>query len=333
MDIKKVLIIQTASIGDVILATPLIEKLSLSYPDVQIDFMLKKGNESLFSDHPKINNLIIWDKSEKKFRNLIDIINRNRDEKYDLIINLQRFLLTGLATILSRAKKTSGFNKNPLSLFFSNREIHRIVKDGNNIHEIDRNLALVKRWTNNESTTVKLYPSKADYAKTSQYKTHQYICVAPKSLWFTKEFPMDKWVGFINEIDPSYYIYFIGSFEDKGHCQQIIDLSDQNNTLNLAGKLTLLESAALMKDARMNFVNDSAPLHLASSVNASITAIFCSTVKSFGFGPLSDDSVIIETKEKLKCRPCGLHGLKACPENHFKCAYTIDNKQLLNRIN
>ncbi|MCP4551640.1 MAG: glycosyltransferase family 9 protein [Bacteroidetes bacterium] len=333
MEIKKVLIIQTASIGDVILATPLIEKLNISYPDAQIDFMLKKGNEALFNDHPIISNLIIWNKFENKYRNLIDIINHNRDEKYDLIVNLQRFLLTGLATVLSRARKTIGFNKNPLSLFFSNSVKHRIAKNGNIIHEIDRNLALVKRWTNNKSTTVKLYPSKADYAKTSQYKTHQYICVAPKSLWFTKEFPFDKWVEFIKEIDPSYYIYFIGSSVDRGHCQQIIDRSGNKNTLNLAGKLTLLESAALMKEASMNYVNDSAPLHLASSVNAPITAIFCSTVEAFGFGPLSGDSVIIETNEELKCRPCGLHGLKACPETHFKCAYTINKNQLLKRIN
>ena len=87
-----------------------------------------------------------------------------------------------------------------------------------------------------------------------------------------------------------------------------------------------------MKDARMNFVNDSAPMHLASSVNAPTTAIFCSTVPSYGFGPLSDNSVIIETTKNLKCRPCGLHGFKKCQEKHFECANSINNKQLLSRI-
>jgi heptosyltransferase-2 len=102
--------------------------------------------------------------------------------------------------------------------------------------------------------------------------------------------------------------------------------------MNLAGKLSLLESAALMKDARRNITNDSAPMHLASGVNAKTTAIFCSTVPDFGFGPLSDDSVIIETTKKLECRPCGLHGLKACPEKHFDCAYSITNSQLQYRL-
>jgi heptosyltransferase-2 len=78
-----------------------------------------------------------------------------------------------------------------------------------------------------------------------------------------------------------------------------------------------------MKYAKMNYVNDSAPLHLASSVNAPVTAFFCSTVPAFGFGPLSDQSKVIEVKE-LYCKPCGLHGYKSCPEGHFKCGLEID---------
>ena len=83
---------------------------------------------------------------------------------------------------------------------------------------------------------------------------------------------------------------------------------------------------------KLNFVNDSAPMHLASSVNAPVTAIFCSTVTSFGFGPLSDNSVVLETDEKLDCRPCGLHGLRECPEKHFKCAISIEKEKLLERV-
>jgi len=88
-----------------------------------------------------------------------------------------------------------------------------------------------------------------------------------------------------------------------------------------------------MQDAKMNYMNDSAPLHFATSVNARTTAIFCSTVKEFGFGPLSDDSMIVETKEKLDCKPCGLHGFQKCPQKHFKCALTINEDDLLKRIN
>ena len=88
----------------------------------------------------------------------------------------------------------------------------------------------------------------------------------------------------------------------------------------------------MMEAAAMNYVNDSAPLHFASAMNAPVTAIFCSTIPEFGYTPLSDISHIVETSEKLPCRPCGLHGKKACPEGHFKCGFTIKNEQLLEKL-
>ena len=100
----------------------------------------------------------------------------------------------------------------------------------------------------------------------------------------------------------------------------------------LCGDLSLLESAALMQDAKMNYVNDSAPMHFASSVNASVTAIFCSTIPDFGFGPRSEKSFVVESLAELTCRPCGLHGKKECPEGHFNCANNIDKEQLLSTI-
>ncbi|HPT10302.1 MAG TPA: glycosyltransferase family 9 protein, partial [Bacteroidales bacterium] len=68
---------------------------------------------------------------------------------------------------------------------------------------------------------------------------------------------------------------------------------------------------------------DSAPMHLASAVNAPVSVVFCSTVPEFGFGPLSDRSFLIQTEENLDCRPCGLHGYNACPKKHFRCATGI----------
>ena len=94
----------------------------------------------------------------------------------------------------------------------------------------------------------------------------------------------------------------------------------------------MLQSAALMEGALMNYVNDSAPMHLASAMNAPTTAIFCSTIPAFGFGPLSDNCVVIESSQKLNCRPCGIHGSKFCPEKHFNCAEKISVKSLLKRL-
>ena len=328
--LKKILIIQTASIGDVILATPVIEKLHSHFPDAQIDFLVKKGNQNLFENHPFLHKVLIWDKTSNKYRNFNGLIDVIRDSNYDCIINIQRFAASGLLTVYSGAKLKIGFNKNPFSLLYSKRIKHTIKKG--NRHEIERNLDLVRSITDNSTFPVRLYPSQKDFAKMSQYKTVKFITISPASLWFTKQFPEEKWIDFIQNIDKNTRIYFLGSKDDYDLTEDIIKKSGHVNSLNLTGKLSFLESAALMKDAVMNFVNDSAPMHIASSVNAPTTAIYCSTVSSFGFGPLAENSMIVETKEDLNCRPCGLHGFQKCPKKHFKCALTIDINDLIKRI-
>jgi heptosyltransferase-2 len=87
-----------------------------------------------------------------------------------------------------------------------------------------------------------------------------------------------------------------------------------------------------MQSARMNYVNDSAPMHIASAMNAPVTAVFCSTVTWFGYTPLSDTSFVIEKDEPLYCRPCTTHGRRKCPEKHFKCALDIKTEKLLATI-
>ncbi len=328
---KRILVIQTASIGDVILITPVLEKLHQAYPESRIDLLIRAGFEGLFDQHPFLNTLLLWDKKEKKYQKLFHLLRIIRRTRYDLVVTAQRFASSGFLTAFSGAKTTVGFHKNPFSIFFSKSIRHNISKEGSK-HETERNLELVGWITGKEDPRPRLYPSLVNFARTSPYKTHKYICVAPASLWFTKQYPEEQWIEFLSKTDSDIYVYLLGSASDKSLCEHIMQQSNHPNTLNLAGTLSLLDSAALMQDAMMNFVNDSAPMHLCSAVNARITVMYCSTVPEFGFGPLSEDSVVVQSKEKLDCRPCGLHGYNACPEKHFRCAKSIPASELLDRL-
>lgn len=313
----KVLIIQTAFSGDVILATPLIEKLKEHESECTIHFLLKKGNESLFANHPFVDKVLVFDK-KNKFQSLLKIINQVRSESYDYVINTHRFLTTGLITVLSGAANKIGFDKNPMSFLYTNSIKHVISHKLNYIHEIDRNISLLKPLGISGSVNPRLYPSISDSQKVST--KDEFICVAPASIWFTKQFPAHKWCELIDKLPEKYSIFLIGAESDNILCEQIRDSVKAKKVENLAGKLTLLQSAALIKQAKITFANDSTPVHLASSVNAPVAVIYCSTIPEFGFGPLSDNSIIIETKENLACRSCGLHGKKSCPETHFRCS-------------
>ena len=136
------LLIQTAFIGDVILATPLIEKIRTTYPDAAIDLFLRKGNEQLFEGHPHIRSLYIWEKKKGKYRSLIAHINRIRRQHYHYCINMQRHSTTGLLTLFSGAKVTIGFTMNPFSRFFTRRYIHKIGHLPHLNHETDLYLQL-----------------------------------------------------------------------------------------------------------------------------------------------------------------------------------------------
>lgn len=319
LQVNKILIIQTAFIGDVVLATPVIEKLHQIYPQVQIDFMLRKGNEGLLEGHYLLSKVWIWDKKKDKYSKLYNLIKSIRAEKYDVVVNLQRFFSTGLVTVFSGANQTIGFKKNPLSFFFTKRYPHIIDTEKGDVHEVDRNLSLLSGFTLiNERTKPALYPRPSDFEKVK----HQgrYVTFSPASVWFTKQYPMEKWVEVANLINPEWNIFLLGGKTDLEKCEWIKSNSTHKNIVIKAGDLSFLESAALMKNAEMNYVNDSAPLHFASATDAPVTAIFCSTVPAFGFGPLSSRSRIVEYDKELKCRPCGLHGYKACPLGHFRCA-------------
>jgi lipopolysaccharide heptosyltransferase II len=321
---QSILIIQTAFIGDVILATALIESLHARFPEARLDFLVRKGNEQLLEGHPYLRNVLIFDKRHK-YRNLLKLIFGIRKLKFDYVINVQRFATTGIITALSGASNKFGFDKNPLSFFFTKKITH--YQEGP--HEIERNHKLIEGLVGQERRRPALYPRKEHFDKVAEFKPGPYITVSPASVWFTKQFPKEKWIEFLSMLPQGLSVFLLGAASDQATCEAIRSSVNRSGVVNLAGKLSLLESAALMKDAEMNYVNDSAPMHLASAMNAPVTAVYGSTIPAFGFGPLSDKSFIVETIEKLHCRPCGLHGRRECPEGHFACMLTIEKEQLL----
>jgi heptosyltransferase-2 len=322
-------VIQTAFTGDVVLATAIIEKLHRFFPDAQIDFLVRKGNEGLLTDHPFLNEVLIWHKKEKKLKNLWLLLHKIRKKKYNKVINLKRFASSGILTAFSGAEEKIGFDKNPFSFLFTKKIRHHFENDR---HEVERNNKLIESFTDDSFTKPKLYPSQKDFDAIKPFTIQPYVCITPASVWFTKQYPEEKWLDLIDHLPANLNIYLLGGKDDASLCESIQQKAGNKKVTVLAGKLNFLSSAALMKGATMNYTNDSAPLHFASATDAPVTAIFCSTVPAFGFYPLSTKSFIVETDVPLACKPCSLHGLKACPLGHFKCAYTIETSKLLSTL-
>jgi len=322
------LLIQTAFIGDVILATALVEHLALHEPSAPLDVLVRRGNEGLLAGNPHIRQVLIWDKKSQKYPNLLRLLKQIRRAEYGRVVTLQRFASTGFLTAFSGAPVRAGFAENPFSRFFTRRVLH-VIGDGT--HEVARNMQLLP-----EAVTLptllrpKLYPTPTDEAAAAPYAAvGDYVCLAPTSVWFTKQYPEEKWLELLAALPAGLPVYLLGGPPDTAACERLAQAAARPGLVNLSGKLSLLASAALMRGAVLNYVNDSAPLHLCSAVDAPVCAIFCSTVPAFGFGPLSTFSRIVEHPGPLACRPCGLHGHARCPLGHFRCAREIATPQLL----
>jgi len=341
----RILVIQTAFIGDVVLATAMLENLHAAYPDAKLDILVRQGANELFTNHPYMSQVHVWDKKKNKYQHLFQVLKTIRGIEYDVVINAQRYLATGIITVLSGAKKTIGFDKNPLSFLFSEVVKHQFggaaqaVSTAPNTnatpphetspHETSRNHTLLASLTTAPVAKPALYPSEANFAAVQKFQSAPYICMSPGSVWETKKMPAKNWIDLTNAIPTNYSIYLMGAPNEAALCEEILSAASRGNVFNIAGELNLLEAAALIKGAHLNYVNDSAPMHLASATDAPVTAIYCSTIPAFGYGPLSSVQFIVESPEHLPCKPCGLHGKKACPLGHFNCGNSITTAQLL----
>jgi heptosyltransferase-2 len=322
--VRKVLFIQTAFIGDAILASALWETWHEEFPDDELHVCVRKGNESLFAGHPFLAGLHIWDKRGgwwKRYRSLMGLASSLRGEGFDAVITPHRHASSGWLAWRSGAPHRVGFEVHPLRFLFTHTVPHGF-DDG--VHEVKRNHRLLGMWLGQEALREpRLHPAEGPGTKES------YAVLTPASQWATKQWPEARWVELCDalEHEPG-ELRLVGGPGDAPLLRRIAS-STRHARTQVMTELTLLESAGLMAGAQWVLTNDSGPLHLASAVDAPTVAVFCSTVPSFGFGPLAARSVVVETELELACRPCGLHGKTACPLGHFECGQSISVEAVL----
>ena len=325
MNPHSILIIQTAFIGDVILTTPLIEVLANTYPEARIDFLTIPKSKELLESHPKIENLITFDKQgeDKGIMGLMRIGKQLQIQQYDLCITPHRSLRSAILSWMTRAKCRIGFDRTAWRKAFTH-----IVIYNPDIHETERNLSLLsvlEIWQ--EETIPVLYATEEDEGVVEALLPEQYVdnmtlfAVAPGSVWPTKRWPEDYYSKFCELLsNKNVGIVLIGGKEDEALCDNIsINLK---NSITLAGKLNLRQTYCLLKKCWGILTNDSAPLHLAMAAEINVFAVFGPTIPAFGFAPFGNKSTVFEDRD-LQCRPCAIHGSKKCPIKTFDCMKTL----------
>ena len=183
-----------------------------------------------------------------------------------------------------------------------------------------------------------LHLTVADRAATEQFlQAHgvqePFVALAPGSIWGSKRWPYYRELA--QRLAQHVAIVTVGGPEDAALGEQVVQGVEGGGAAwraaNACGRLSLRQSAELIRRAAVLVTNDSAPLHLAQAVDTPTVAIFGSTVPAFGFGPRGPRDVVVELVG-LSCRPCSAHGPPVCPLGHHRCMRDIDVERVLAAI-
>ncbi len=328
---KKIVIWQTAFLGDLILTTPLVESIKKIYPDSYLSLISKPFGRDVFKNNPFLDELIIFDKKNMSNWQLIKKLKKKR---YDIAISPHRSHRASYSLFLSRIPKRIGFDKAGFSFLYTDTVPHRF--DGT--HEIIRNLQLLKVLPEYDKNKIvenpSLYLSEEEeiFYKNFSLEDKNYVSIAPGSKWATKRWTVEGFARLIDILqERGELIVLIGSFEDEEYTNKILEkVKEKKNIVNIVGKTNLRQSFSIIKHSKILISNDSAPVHMAVAFNTPVVEIMGPTVKEFGFYPFRN-GIVVET-EGLSCRPCGLHGHQECPIKTHECMTKISPEDVLNAV-
>ncbi|WP_025321515.1 lipopolysaccharide heptosyltransferase II [Deferrisoma camini] len=327
---NRVLVIQTAFLGDVVLTTPLFRALRRRFPDARLDVLVTPAAAPLVEEDPHLDEVLRYDK--KGGERLGSVARRLRGRGYDLIVAPHRSHRTALLARWIGAVVRVGFRDAGLWWLYTRRVTRPAA-----LHEVDRNLELLRGlglhpepedrvlhvgYTEREVEEVERVLAEAGG------EAHEPLAaLAPGSVWATKRWPAERFAEVGRGLQArGLRVVVLGGPDDRAVAQAVCAAVGAG-AVNAAGKTSLKALAAWMDRVRLLVTNDSAPLHVAAARGTPTVAVFGATTLDLGFGPFHAASRVVEAE--VECRPCGLHGGRRCRKGHFRCMLEVTPEEVL----
>ena len=230
----KILLWQTAFLGDLILTTPLIASIKALYPDSHLTVVAKPFGKDVLKNNPYVDELIVFD---KKKHSTFSLIKDLRKKKFDLAISPHRSHRASYSLFFAKIPERIGFDRAGFSFLYTKRAKHTF--DG--IHEIDRNFRLLELLPEYDEKKLIKYPQifldekEDEFYKTLGLKNKDYIVVAPGSKWETKKWTEEGFNQVIKQLSRDTKVVVIGGKEDLATCEKVLQGLSSKNVMNLAG--------------------------------------------------------------------------------------------------
>jgi lipopolysaccharide heptosyltransferase I len=309
---EKILIVKPSSLGDVVHSLPFLNAIGKCYPEAEIHWVIFKGFEGLLEGHTMIHKLWIVDKNSwTKFNRAKDTISEIKsllrdlkEERFDLVVDLQGLLRSGIITAATGAPVRIGFKeaREGSRVFYTDK-----VPCGRDIHAVDRYLKIAEFLGCDISKVCFPFPafesSSSFILHPSSFNSHnssfeEYVVIVPGARWMTKRWPPKNFGKLASLLHLRSII--VGSKDDVNIANEIVTLS-QGKSFSLAGKTDLKELIAVIKGSKFLVTNDSGPMHIAAALGVPVFAIFGPTDPA-RTGPYGKGHIII--REPVECAPC-----------------------------
>ena len=327
-DIRKILVVKTSSLGDIIHSFPALTVLNRIFPDAEIDFLVNTQFAGLLDYAPvKIHKVVLYDRKKiGSFRYCIPsgikLARQLRREKYDLVIDFQGLFRSSIFAFLARAVHGAcGFAvpREKVSAWF-----YRYKAECRCVHAVERNVELLNVLFNVNYRVPDVNIPQTNSVELPSGVPEKYTLLLPGARWASKCFP----VSLFSEIAAALTangrkVVLAGSRDEENACQRILENAGHDPDIcNTAGKTDMRQLFELIRKADAVVCNDSGPLHIASVMNKKIFCFFGPT-KPDRTGPWNYEAKVYQSA--AECIGC----LKReCPLETQLC-YELDKNKII----
>ena len=310
---KRILIVRTDRLGDVILTLPLLPLLRRCFPDAYIALLLRKYPAELIEGNPYANELLLYDNGDRPipFKNMLTII---RDRNFDVAIVVHP--TPRLAWLMFRAgiPLRIGTGYRAYSLLF-NKRVYEHRKDARR-HEVEYNLNLLKQLGCAMAGAPEFFltvppdvETRVDglFRSLSIDRGKEIIVVHPGTGGSAKEWPAEYFgrLALRLQADRDSQILVTGAGGEEQKALQVV-AATKGKAFSLAGRLSLQELCAIIKRADLFVSNSTGPLHIAVAVGTPVVGLFpqVTSMSAARWGPYTSRKRVLAPDRPVDCRKC-----------------------------
>jgi len=321
----KFLIIRFSSIGDIVLTSPVVRCLKSQVKNAEVHFVTKSRYALLVNSNPYIDKVHLLGDSMGELKA------RLKKENFDFVVDLHKNFRSNRVRRFLKVPSYAFKKLNIEKYLYVNFKINRLPEN----HIVDRNLETLKDFdVKNDNLGLDFFiPAGQEFDKNllPDFFRKGYIAFVIGGTWNTKKLPVHKVADICNSI--SFPVILLGGRNEQEQGAHIAELTHQN-VLDMTGKITLYQSASLVRDAQLVLTNDTGLMHIAAAFKKKILSFWGNTVPVFGMYPYMADPASERMEvEGLTCRPCSKIGYRKCPNKHFRCMENQDTEQAVQWIN